>query len=88
MKKLKIIDLSTNEIVFVKVLDELEFVILGQDPDFFFDSMWFEALRVNRVNMNNRSSYKMEVIDDYNNFIGGWPKARVISIEDYKNNKN
>lgn len=88
MKKLKIINLRTNEIVFVRLLEELEFIILKQTPDLFFDSIWLEAIGLKGSGMANRSNYKMDVTDDYNNFIIGWPKARVISIEDYKNNKN
>ena len=88
MKKLKITDLRTKEIVFVKILEELEFIILDQSPDLFFDSIWLEAMAQKDVKMENRRYYKMAVIDDNNNFISGWPKARVISIQDFKNNKN
>ncbi|SOD16517.1 hypothetical protein [Nitrosomonas ureae] len=84
MNKLKIIDLRTNGIVFIKVLEEVELIILRQSPDLFFDSIWFEVNVQKEVIRENRSNYKMIVIDDYNNFISGWPKARVISLEDYK----
>ncbi|PXX12352.1 hypothetical protein C8R27_1255 [Nitrosomonas ureae] len=88
MKKLKVKDLQSNDIICVKLLEHIEFIILAKSPDLFFDSVWVELISQELIDPDNPDKYEIEVTDEYDNFISGWPKARVIFLKDYKNNKN
>jgi hypothetical protein len=64
MKKLKITDQRTNT-GWVKLLENIEYVILNQSPELFYVSMWLEAIAQKKIDLENRDYYNKEVTDEY-----------------------